>query len=254
MLQPHINYQFDSSVWRLEIDSLKDIIVAEIRDASDKKVHFASIDIGDGQICFDNLQTEVRWLTGIEAAYNGVLLLHNYQSENGPMHKGLTAIDERTGKTLWSNYNFSFDFLSTNGPILFDTHFQPRKPVLVDIQTGLTVRAHEPSIDLELANGIVFPEEKSNEFALALHLPVSPLQNSVHYLEHYNLRIVSLHAITAGRLQQHLYVMRDTDIIFEDLLNTHIQKLQPESFLLYKHYLIYLKNRSQLIVLKFDEA
>ncbi|MBS1532029.1 MAG: DUF4905 domain-containing protein [Bacteroidetes bacterium] len=254
MMQPHIVHQFNSPAWRLEIDSVKDIIVVEIRDVSDKKVQFASIGLDDGHIYFNNLQAEERWLTGIEAAYDGLLLLHNYQSETGPAHKGLIAVDEQTGKTIWSDYNLAFDYLSINGPVLYDTRFQPKKLFLIDIKTGKIIRQHEPAFDLELHNALAFPEEKTREFTLALHLQVSPLQNGIHYLEHYNLRIVSLHAIIAGNLQQRLYLMRETDMIFDDLLNTDIQKLQPESFLLYKHYLIYLKNRSQLKVLNLNDV
>jgi hypothetical protein len=253
-MRPHITHQFSSPAWRLEIDALKDIIVAEIRNASDKQVHFTSVSLENGEVYFDNFQTEERWLTGIEAAYDGVLLLHNYQSEASPAHKGLIALDEKTEEILWSNFNLAFDYLSINGPVLYDTRFQPHKRFVANIKTGAIIRPHEPSIDLELNNEIVFPEEQSNEFTLALHLPISPLQNSVHYLEHYNLRIVSLHAITAGKLQQHLYVMQEEDVIYEDLLNTDIQKLQPESFLLHKQYLIYLKNRSQLRVLNLNKV
>ncbi|HEX3384462.1 MAG TPA: DUF4905 domain-containing protein, partial [Mucilaginibacter sp.] len=94
MIQPHIVHQFKSPVWRFEIDCVKDIIVAEIRDASDKKVQFASIDLEDGHVYSDNFQAEERWLTGIEAAHDGILLVHNYHSEAGPAHKGWIAIDE----------------------------------------------------------------------------------------------------------------------------------------------------------------
>lgn len=252
MWHPFISHQFNSPVWRLEIDSQSDTILLEIRDQSEKKVCFSSISLKTGQVYFDGLQTEERWLTGIEAAYDGVLLLHTYQSESGPVHKGLVALEESTGKTLWGNFNLSFDYLSINGPIVYDARFQPRKLILADIQTGSMIRKHEPLIDLELLKELQFPHEMTDEFALSLHLPIMPVENSVHYLEHYNLRIVSLHAITAGLLQQHLYIMNDTGIVFEDLLSIGIQKLQPESFLLYKHYLIYLKNRSQLKILNLD--
>jgi len=252
MLQSFITHQFSSTVWRFEIDSQNDVVLIELRDQSEKKVSFASVSLQNGQIYFDGLETEERWLTGIEAAYDGVLLLHTYQSESGPAHKGLIALDAFTGKALWSNFNLSFDYLSINGPIGYDTRFQPRKLILADIKTGATTRKYEPSIDLELSKELQFPEAMADEFALSIHLEVKPLENSVHYLEHYNLRIVSLHAITAGVLQQHLYVMNSTGIVLEDLLNTGIQKLQPESFLLYKNYLIYLKNQSQLRVLNLD--
>ena len=78
MLLPHITYQFKLPVWRLEIDALSKIVFIEVRDQSDKKVSFASINLETGKVLFDELQTEERWLTGIEAAYDGILLLHNY--------------------------------------------------------------------------------------------------------------------------------------------------------------------------------
>jgi hypothetical protein len=250
MMQPHICHQFKSPVWRLEIDSLTDTIFAEIREASDKRVSFASISLESGKTWFEDLQTEDRWLTGMEAAYDGVLLLHNYQSEGGPAHKGLVALDALTGKALWQNFNYTFDHLTINGPLFYDARLQPRRLFLANIKNGTTVRGYEPSIDLELTNYLAFPAEAPAEYVEALHLPVRPLENTAHYLEHNNLIIVSLHAITGGTLQQHLYIMRGTEVVYEDLLNTRIQKLQPESFLIHKDQLICLKDLSQLKVFK----
>jgi Domain of unknown function (DUF4905) len=249
MLRPFINHSFQSPIWRLEIDSLNGIIFIEIRNTADKQVSFSSLSLNTGEVYFDGLQTEERWLTGIEAAYDGVLLLHNYQTESGPSHKAVIALEALSGKTLWNDFNSAFDHLTINGPIIYDTRMQPRKLLLADIKTGATIRSYEPSIDMELANEMVLPAAASGEFSLSLHLPVHPLENTIHYLDHNNLRIVSLHALTAGMLQQHLYIMDSENIVFEDLLNTDIQKLQPESFLLCKDKLIYLKNQSQLKVL-----
>ena len=249
MLQPFISHQFKSSVWRLEIDSLTDTIFAEVRSQGDKKVTFSSIGLNNAKVYFDNIETEERWLTGVEAAYDGVLILHNYLSDSGPAHKGLIAIDGFSVKALWSDFNYALDFLSINGPVVFDTRLQPRRLSLIDIKTGAIIRKYEPAIDLEITVPICLPAPAELELTPAFHLPVSPLQNSVRYLDHNNLRIVSLHALTDGILRQHLYVMKNIEIIYEDLLNTDIQKLQPESFLLHKDQLIYLKNQSQLKVL-----
>ena len=101
--QPYISEEFNGAIWRLEIDELSDTIFVEIRDEAEKQVSFEAISLHTGEVYFKKLVTEERWLTGIEVAYDGVLLLHNYQSENGPVHKGLTAIDGITGQVLWSN-------------------------------------------------------------------------------------------------------------------------------------------------------
>ncbi len=249
MLLPHITHQFKSSVWRLEIDALTRIIFIEIRNQSDKKVSFAAINLDTGKVFFDELQTEERWLTGIEAAYDGILLLHNYQSEATPVHKGLTAIEGITGKILWSNYTHAFDHMTINGPAIYDTRLQPRKLLLADIKTGTIIRPYEPSIDTELINDIVLPGMASPEILRSIPLELSPFGNAAHYLDYNNFRIVSLHTFAEGALQQHLYILDNSRMVYQDLLNTDIQKLQPESFLMHQEHLIYLKNKSQLKVL-----
>ncbi|MBS1503030.1 MAG: DUF4905 domain-containing protein [Bacteroidetes bacterium] len=249
MLRPFIEYTFRFPVWRMEIDTLNDTLLVELRDQGDKRVYFSSLDLKTGKIHFDEFKPEERWLTGIETAHDGVLLLHNYQSDAGPAHKGLVAIDTTTGNILWHDYNLAFDHLSINGPVFYDVRLQPRKYLLGDIKTGATLRKHEPSIDLELSKELKLPDEISVEYALSLRLPVHPAGNAVHYVEHNNFRIVSLHAIADTRLQQHLFIMNDEEIIYHELLHADIQKLQPESFLLYKDQLISLKNQSQLEVL-----
>ena len=246
---PFIDHQFKAQVWRLEIDDLTDTILIETRDPADKKVYFSSISLETGKVNFEGIQTEERWLTGIECAYDDVLLLHNYQSESGPAHKGLIALDASSGIVLWQDFNSTFDHLTIHGPVVYDMRLQPPKLMLTDIKSGKTLRKYEPSIDLELANNLSFPANAEPELALSFHLPVQPLENTIHYLDHNNLRIVSLHAFAKGTLQQHLYIMKSSEVVYEDLLNDGIQKLQPESFLIHKSRLIYLKDRSQLKVL-----
>lgn len=249
MLRPFILHSFKANVWRLEIDSLTDTIFIETRDPADKKVFFSSISLKTGKVNFKDIQTEERWLIGVECGYDGVLLLHNYQSESAPTHKGLIALDAFTGALLWQNFNLAFDHLSISGPVIYDTRLQPPKMMTGDIRKGNMLRKYEPLTDLELANYLAFPSDAEPELIPSFHLPVHPLENTVHYLDHNNLRIVSLHAIAEGTLQQRLYIMKNSEVVYEDLLNDNIQKLQPESFLLHKSQLIYLKDRSQLKVL-----
>jgi hypothetical protein len=252
-LQPHINYQFASAVWRLEIDALTNTLFAEVRDSGNKRVSFSAIDIGTGEVYFDDLQTEERWLTGIEAAHNGVLLLHNYQSESGPAHKGLIAIDGETGKAIWSNYTHAFDHLSINGPVIYDTRLQPPQLFLADIKMGSIIRQYQPPIDTDLENYIILPDIVPLETLSSLSLQLKTFGDTAHYLDHNNFRIVSLHAFADGTLQQLLYILTtDNKIVYQDLLNKDIQKLQPESFLLRKGQLIYLTDKSRLKVLNLD--
>src|ERR1700710_2286530 len=102
-IHPFIHEHFTGAIWRMEIDEVSETLFVEVRDNEEKQVSFTAINFATGDVYFKNLTTPERWLTGIEAAYDGVLLLHNYQSEAGPTHKGVIAIDGHSGETLWTN-------------------------------------------------------------------------------------------------------------------------------------------------------
>ena len=248
-LQPYINEQFPGDIWRIEIDELSDTLVTEIRNSTDKQVSFSAINLSTGRVNFKSLTLPERWLTGIEAAFDGVLLLHHYQSDAGPAHKGLVAVEAVSGEILWSNYTLGFDHLSVEGPIVYDMHIHPRKLFLADIKTGATKRVFEPSVYQELKNNIVIPESKTPDLLAVPGLPLHPYGERIHCLDYNNLRIVSLHALKAGVLTQSIFIVDVTQVVYQDILNTSIQKLQPEAFILHSNRLIYIKNKSELKVL-----
>ena len=253
-LLPHICEPFAGTVWRMEVDELTDTLFIEIRNSGEKKVSFAAIDLASGKTWFKDLVTHERWLTGIEAAYDGVLLLHNYQSAKSPAHKGIIAIDAQTAKTLWSNYNYAIDQLSADGPIFYDARIQPRRLFYLDVKTGATAGNYIPSVNTGLQNNIVAPGLISHE-ALAFKLKnIHQDANMIHYLEYNNFRIVSLHAPNKNGFSQVLYVINGLHPegfgpVYEDLLNENIQKVQPEAFIMHKNRLIYIKNKTEIKVL-----
>ena len=247
ILIPFISKPFKGTIWRIEVDSLSNTVFLEIRDNENKNVSFSSVDLLTGKTNFENFTLPERWLSGIEVGYDGMLLLHNYQSPTSPVHKAVIAINNK-GDIAWSNYTWAFDQLAVNGPVLFNTQLQPKKLFLTDIKTGTTIRPYEPLIDIEPPNYILSPDIVAPSH-LNITPPVEPYGNIMHYLEYNNLRIVSLHSFLNGQLKQHLYIMDGEQVVFEDLLNADIQKLQPEAFILYKNKLIYIKNKSELQVL-----
>jgi hypothetical protein len=239
---------FNGEIWRMEIDHISHTLFAETRNNEDRKVSFAAISLESGKTFFKNYTVDESWLTGIETAYNSVLLLHYYESAASPAHKGLAAIEATTGKLLWHNFNYTFDHLTINGPVVYDSRIQPPRYKLTDITSGAELRGYSSVIDSIPDNHIKVPQAMPMPSNLP-KLPVEPHRNNVHYLEYNNLIIVSLHALWAGQLRQYLYVFENNSLVFEDILNTNIQKLQPEAFVLYRNQLIYLKDKVEIKVL-----
>jgi len=248
-IQPFISEQFNGIIWRMEIDEISETLFLEIRNNEERQVSFCAINLLSCEINFKNLITPEKWLTGIETAYDGVLLLHNYESSSGPSHKGLVAIDALTGETLWSTYTYAFDYLSVNGPVVYDSRFQPRKLFLADVKTGGLTRIYEPDVYGLLKNNVVLPDFVSTDFLSSKLLHLHPFGAGADYLEYNNFRIVSLHTLKGGQLMQVLYIFENNNNLYEDLLTENIQKIQPESFMMHKNRLIYIKNKAELKIL-----
>ncbi|MES2268580.1 MAG: DUF4905 domain-containing protein [Bacteroidota bacterium] len=250
MLQPFISQPLNGTVWRLQIDEVTDTIGIEIRNEADKQTSFTSLNPSTGKVNFTNFTLPERWLTGIEAVYNGVMLLHYYKHESGPEHKAIIAIDATSATELWSNYSLAFDHLSINGPVVYNTGFQPKKLILIDVLTGQTIRPYDAMEDKPLEHNIVVPVMIPTADLVPGTLPDEPYGNMVHYLNHNSYIIVSLHTLKNGALQQHLYITEGNNVVYHDLLNQDIQKLQPEAFVLHKNALVYIKNKAEIKVLK----
>ncbi|QHS57465.1 DUF4905 domain-containing protein [Mucilaginibacter sp. 14171R-50] len=250
MLQPFISHNFNGTVWRLQIDGEMDIMGIEVRNTNDKQTSFTSISLLTGTVYFDSFTLPERWLTGIEALYKGVMLLHYYKHETSPEHSAIIAVDATAPKEVWSNYSLAFDHLTVNGPAVYNTALQPKKLFVADVATGKTISTYDANLDKPFENFIVIPDMVPAEQVLTDVLPEEPYGNMVHFLNHNSYRIVSLHTLKNGALQQHLYIMNGGNIVYHDLLNQGIQKLQPEAFVLHKSALIYIKNRTEIKVLK----
>ena len=250
MLQPLISQSLNGTIWRLEIDELTDTMVIEVRNEQDKQTTFTSISLQTGGTNFTGYKTPERWLTGIEAIYNNVILLHHYKHESGPEHKAVIAIDATTTADIWSNYSIAFDHLSMNGPLVYNASIQTKKLLLADIHTGEIKRPYDAALDKPLVNSIVIPYITTADQMVPGGLPAEAYGNTVHYLNHNKYRIVSLHTLKNGALQQHLFIMDGSDMVYQDLLNTDIQKLQPEAFVLHKNALVYIKNKTEIKVVK----
>lgn len=248
-LQTHISEKFNGTIWRIEIDELSDLLFLEIRNSDERKVSFASIDLQSCAIYFKELSESESWLVGIEAAYDKILLVHLYQSAAIPQHKGLIGLDGISGETLWSNYNYGFDFISSEGPICYDSKIQPRKLFLLDGKSGEIIEPFVKQKHVEITRNIEYPTSLVPETTLYKLFPSNTVIKSVQCLPFNNFIIVSLHAFEHEVLKHFIFVFENNLVIYEDKLNDNIQKMQPESFILFKSFLIYIKNNVELKVL-----
>jgi hypothetical protein len=248
-LTPFIDVNFTGQIWKFMIDESAGLLFAEVRDAEKREVSFASIDLNTGVLNFSGLTLPEKWLSGLQGSFNGTLFLHGYLSAQSPIHKGIVAFDGTTCTELWSNYTYAISNITINGPIAYNAQIQPPLRYLLDSQTGAMLRPYNASIDADIEQHIALPDILiAMPSGFNVFFESEPTGN-FHYMEHNDFRIVSLHTINNGLLKQHLFVTLNGDIVYTDILTDEIQKLQPESFIMYKNQLIYIKNTRELKIL-----
>jgi hypothetical protein len=249
MLSAYIHQQFTGQIWKLAIDESAGLLFAEIRDDESRTVSFAGFNLYTGDTNFKELTLPEAWLTGLSGSFNGTLFLNGYQSAQSPAHKGITAVSGATGRVLWANYLDAIHFISPNGPIAYNTQLLPQRFFLMDAETGKSIRPFDAVADIPADQDIRVPDIMGH-IPAGFEIPEGNiLTGNVHFMEHNSFRIVSLHLLDGGILKQILLISNNGMMIYHDLLNEFIQKLQPESFILYQNKLIYIKNKTALKVL-----
>jgi hypothetical protein len=243
---PYIDEHFEGQIWKFTIDSQANLLFCEVRNPDNKEVSFASIDLNTGNTNFNNLGLPEKWLSGLDSAFNGTMFIHGFQSAQSPIRKGITAIDGATGKQLWSNYIDTISHISVNGPIAYNSQVQPVKLLLLNAETGATLRTFNASIDVEMSHSINLPQILTDLPSEFIPFFDGELKGNIHYMEHNSFRIVSLHTLNYGVLTQLLFITQNGDLVYRDLLNDKIQKLQPEAFIMYQGKLVCIKNTREL--------
>ena len=248
-----INQPFVGLIWKLETDTENDLIYIETRNEKEHSAGFSSINLKTGKLNFLELVPEEKWLIGLSGGRKSVLFLHGYLSDQTPEHKSIIALDGTTGKQLWANYNLSLETFTSAGLLAADQRFQSKRLVLLDEKTGNTKTGMDLNDLTDDTQPIQIP------YILRL-LPQNlaalingTITGGISCFNYNPYLIISLHTQKNDGYLQHLFVVENEAVIYQDLLNEQIQKLQPEAFVVIKNYLVYLKNKTILKVLNLEQ-
>ncbi|MEX8548419.1 MAG: DUF4905 domain-containing protein [Mucilaginibacter sp.] len=248
-----IDQPFSGLIWKLETDTENDLIYIETRNEKEHSAGFSSLNLKTGKLNFSELVSEEKWLVGLSGGRKGILFLHGYLSDQTPEHKAIIALNGETGKQLWTNYNLSLETFTQQGLLAADQRFQSKRLVLLDEKTGNV----KTGIDLNDLADDVQPIQIPQMLLLPPQnlaaLIAGTITGGISCFNYNPYLIISLHTQKNEGYLQQLFVVENEAIIYQDLLNEQIQKLQPEAFVVIKNYLVYIKNKSTLKVLNLEQ-
>lgn len=262
-------------VWQLMFTDTGDL-VGQKRFIADRQALFFSIDTATGKVLSDNylLMDHIHsvpagdgWFTGLETTRLGFCYCYACQQQS-PEHKGIWAIDFRSGRVVWSRPDIGFvanlgdEFLVSQSSVFGG--FPDRKFFLVDSLTGENLS--RPALDSpqlnDLRDGVVQEEARQNVILPDVVTEVMVVERQAlqrvgisetvrcECIVKGTLTVAALHEQTemsGGLWHSFLKVWHKDRLVYADSMETGVEKPCLNNFLIHSDHLYYIKNKGELI-------
>ena len=247
--------KFNGVIWKTIADPSTNRLFIECRNAASKMVTFAALDLQKRAWQWRDLVLEEPWWIGLCATSADVLFLSVYNDPKNPERTSLVAFDVISKKVVWWKNNFALDMIHDHALVGVDTSTGLKK--LVGVSDGIDLPAdsfigkpqnltitrpfqyHEGSPYFETVKA--FLDLKCNFSAVAI----------LEYVEFGPFSIIS--AFTGDRdLANYLIVCNEEgDVLIKEALGEHLKGIALDTFFIFSGYLIFVKNKTELIIYKF---
>lgn len=253
-LQPNIKLLFSNIIWRIAPDNASDYVLIESRDEQRKKVKFHGVDLTSGKITSEFRPNTDDWWVGIESINDKKVILHGYESDESPIHKGLFCHSLVDGSELW-NFN---DYQTENITLQSITIKSSSEVVSKIDWNGKVIEKEETSEDppSKFNNPNPYFQDSDHfktvsEF-IQQHFNSNPIE-LIEYLEWKNHIFISYYIAQNSKLANLLKVLNsDGEVVFEETLGQELKGIGINTFFLSQNQLIFTKNKTELFSYLID--
>jgi hypothetical protein len=254
-LSHHFSQQLPGVIWKIVDDPRRAILYLEVRDVARKKVSFSAFHLGKKEWLFENQVFDEDWWISLVTAVSGRLVFTLYTDTQNPDKKSVIVFNIETKTIDWWKSNFALSFAEEKWLSGVDTKFGS-KEVVLDLFTGFPVARDTlfvPGQNFDVIRPFQYTEgsehfETVKSFLIA-RTDILP-RFSVEYCEHAELIFVS--AFTGEKeLANYLLVFNsDGKTMLKETLGEDLKGIATDTFFLFKGFLIFVKNKSELVSYK----
>ncbi|MCE6991619.1 DUF4905 domain-containing protein [Dyadobacter sp. CY323] len=255
-MQNHFSYRFSQNIWRIlpDSDGGNNLWVIELRDATEKKVSFAVIDIAKEELVWEGAPDGTDWWSSLTAFSNQLIYLHNYRFPEIPEPTDLIAFSGRSGDMLWELPNHVLVSVLDNETIEIAQKQGDRFiKKFVNAATGELLPAFEkPAAD---TNEILLVEpvryRKGNDYFEKLQAFIKERTNGhiasgIDYLERRPYVIFSYYIYEQDKTVQYLLIVTDQNqLVLHEKLSDERDGMGRSTMILKASTLVYLKNNNE---------
>jgi len=270
-IKKQLIYKSKNQVWRLLVSDTYKLVI-ELRDVNKKEVFFSCYDLEKGKKIFEDFQLEEKYWIGIETLYKDMIIFHKYNKPDMPGHKQIIGFDISDKSVKWMNADYSFLFIHNDKVYCYKENFEGRNFYSLNYLNGLLeenfgedfqkINYLRTEADSIYSKNFLFTERwKTEKTDLSIGNAISEIINNleivgdVEYTSFSNLLLLSFHSkIFSGSLVNKFiaYDLSKQKIVLTEILNANTNSIMPDSFFMYKNYLLLLKEKNGLIVYKLE--
>lgn len=249
--------------------SPNDKMIIETRNTDKKSVYYNCLDLFSGKKIFNGIQLDEKYWIGIEAVHDDIIFFHKFTKPDMPGHMQVIAFDIKTQKVIWQNENYSFLFVLEDKVYCYVQHFEGRKYIALNKNTGQFIEELQSEDEIEKLNNIyedskdysdyIFPEKFDAGLAadekvksiIAKQIGNAEVIGSVEYALYQKILIMNYYSKIIGNSLLNKLTAYDIDSgkeLFIEILNADANAYVPDAFFIYKNMVIMLKEKSNVIV------
>jgi hypothetical protein len=234
------------------------LLFIETRDSENFQVSFSAFDSKSTQFLWREWSLDEKWLIGLLAANNDVLLLQRFANTGNPDKKSLIAINSRSKTVLWEVDDFSFynwDKQTIWG-IRTSGEFPQAK---IDVLSGMLSEAVWAQREVQSTTEIESPVQYvagTTHFETVKkfisHHVHQPIEMGVEYLEYNSFILSSVYFSETQGLANYLLVFNENgELVLKERLAEKVTGLGMGTFFILSGCLFFVKNRCELVAYTF---
>lgn len=217
-------------------------LVIEERDRTIKEAFFSCLDVYSGRIIFSDLQFDEKYWIGIEKIYKDVILFHRFERPDLPNHRGIVAYGIKSQSVLWE-LPHKLLFAADDKIYLIQNDFGIQRIIAIDYLSGEMENIPNELFDVqpekeEFNNYFYSNKLSQNEFFEVVHPDLKKcisdylIKDSINFISKDQFSFFSFHYISDNKKFDNIFFATDQNgtIIFQEKLNSGLDKLEPESF------------------------
>lgn len=178
---------FEYPIWKI-FPSSQNIILCETRDIENKITKYHSIDLNTGKFIWQNYFLDNNWWMGVEGVYGDVILFHEYERPDFPIHKSIIAVDLFNHSVLWQLKDVKF--VSATVDFVFATSSNIEQQIFyqINIKSGDIIKnlSYE---EMKLITSQIIENNRNLHFPDSLDMEEIRKDNIIRYFSNINKNI-----------------------------------------------------------------